>query len=229
LSSADPAARLEYSENSTRAAEVEHLLSVAASDLDLVFKHPEALSVRVSILPAEQLTAIVGAPDWATGIFHQGHILIPATKHALSPDTLRKTIRHEYLHAIVASLSGSRCPAWLDEGLAQLFEGKELEQTDIQELRALANTDSMPMLRDLTAGFTSFSRSEALAAYRFSLFATSYLLRSASPEQVKQFLLSLSGTVPTDEAFAEAFGRSFDSFERALLATLGRKTINFIP
>jgi len=139
---------------------------------------------------------------------------------ALELDTLRKTIRHEYVHAVIARLSGNRCPAWFDEGLAQVFEGKRLTREDYQELVAFEKTTASIKLEHFGDGFTSLTRRKALDAYRFSLYATLHLVNEASPRQIVKFLSLLSHRISIEGAFKQAFGRSYRGFESSLLTQL---------
>jgi hypothetical protein len=217
--------RLEYGTGRVilddRFSKVEGLLASAALDFETAFNIQGATPLKILIVSQEEWGALSGAPIWATGIFHRGSIFIPNTDFALEPDTLRKTIRHEYVHAVIARLSGNRCPAWFDEGLAQLFEGKRLTQEDYQELTAFAKTSSSIKLKHFGDGFTSLTRRKALDAYRFSLYATLHLLNEASPRQIVEFLTLLSKRISIEGAFKQAFGRPYSGFESSLLTKLG--------
>ena len=64
-------------------------------------------------------------PEWVAGVY-DGRVRIPLDD--LYGDThLSDTVRHELVHAFVDRLS-TRCPAWLNEGLAQWVEGEDLDR-----------------------------------------------------------------------------------------------------
>src|SRR5690606_26447433 len=81
--------------------------------------------VVLRFLPPEEFRRQTGAPEWTSAMYFRDEITIPLTKStAWERDELDRALRHEYVHAVIAELSEYRCPAWLDEGVAQLLEGQ---------------------------------------------------------------------------------------------------------
>lgn len=79
----------------------------------------------VLLYPSRDFYEATRAPSNVGGLF-DGKIRVPVGGlHALTP-AARAVLLHELTHAFVFGKSGGNCPRWLQEGLAQLVEGKVL-------------------------------------------------------------------------------------------------------
>ncbi len=96
------------------------------------------LSSRFGIIPAETLTAVVSgrekmgadAPAWSAALF-DGRIRL-AVGPSPQLESLRSTLRHEYMHALLHDL-GAEIPTWFHEGLAQLAENPQFAPVPLPE------------------------------------------------------------------------------------------------
>ena len=160
------------------------------------------------------------APEWTSAVFYRGKIIIPTNSRPTMSE-LRRTLRHEYAHAVIAELSASRCPAWLDEGLAQYLEG-EINPRLGPALRRLISSGSAFSLSDLREGFFSMAEGDAASAYAQSLFVTRNLINSSGFGGLRKYLRSLSKGMNYERAFSSAFGISQRSYERRLTPLIRR-------
>jgi hypothetical protein len=106
---------------------IDTLVRPGAGDFPLkieVFGDIPKLNVQVHLMPEEEYYALTSAPEWTNAIFYEGEILIPVRK-TTSHESINRTIRHEFTHAVVDAMSDGKCPGWLDEGLAQWAEGED--------------------------------------------------------------------------------------------------------
>ena len=85
-----------------------------------------------------------------------------------------KTITHELTHSFVYFKARGKCPTWLNEGIAQMMEGKSASGYRGQ-LAKLAANNSLPNLQILSGSFMGFSTAQAFVAYTYSLTATELL------------------------------------------------------
>ncbi len=200
---------------------------LAKSTLSVLDDTYEELSAQFQIKPQqkvifrfltpEEFRKHTGAPAWTSAMYLRGEVSIPVSKSKRpNPTELRRAIRHEYTHAVVAELSGRRCPAWLDEGLAQMMEG------DVNPLLGPAlrrwtqdNSEAMP-LSWLQNGFMTLSENIVPAAYAESLFAARSLVKKLGYSAVLGYLSALREGVAEPQAFRQAFGISERQFERQL-------------
>jgi tetratricopeptide (TPR) repeat protein len=161
----------------------------------------------VAVLYTEQqFRDITRAPAWSGGQY-DGRIRIPAAGAAQHPDLFERVLVHELSHAVVAGIARRPVPAWLDEGLAQHFEGADPVAAR-QRLRAAGVR--IP-LRELERGFGRFGPDAARIAYDESLLAVGVMLDRPGFGWIR--LLHRLGD---GEAFAAAianFGFTYDDFE----------------
>ena len=164
-------------------------------------------STIVAVLYTEQqFRDITRAPDWSIGQY-DGRIRVPAAGAAQKPQQFEQVLVHELTHAIIDAIGGRNVPTWLNEGLAQYFEGEDQEAAR-RRMKAVGRT--MP-LRSLEQGFRRFDALQAQVAYDESLLAVAVMMDR--PGFGWPNLLSrLSG----GQSFAEAipsFGFSYEDLE----------------
>ncbi|MCS6883834.1 MAG: hypothetical protein RMM17_09415 [Acidobacteriota bacterium] len=136
------------------------------------------LSRRFGYVPSEKISVIfytrqaffdiTRAPSWA-GALNDGKIRVPVGGLIGVSDELSRTLIHELVHSFVHFKSKGRCPTWLNEGLAQLLEGRS------PDIVWLASLQSLPKLSTLSTAFTGLSSVEARIAYAYSLAAVEVL------------------------------------------------------
>lgn len=161
----------------------------------------------VAVLYTEQqFRDITRAPAWSGGQY-DGRIRIPAAGAAQNPELFERVLVHELSHAVVAGIARRPVPAWLDEGLAQHFEGADANAAG-QRLKAGGR---FIRLRDLEHGFGRFGPDAARIAYDESLLAVGVMLDRPGFGWIR--LLHRLGA---GEAFGDAivnFGFTYDDFE----------------
>lgn len=195
------------------------ILDDAAEDIQRMFgtRPAKKLVLRFLSLPAfEQETR---APSWTTGMFYRGEIIVPLSQtRPLPDDELERTLRHEYMHAVVADLSDFRCPAWLDEGLAQMVEDNSpIVNPGIAGW--LRSRQILPF-SSLQKGFTVLDERLVPSAYAQSLYSTKKLTQGRGFGSVLQYLEMLNNGVDERKAFERSFGISITSFETQLRSEL---------
>jgi tetratricopeptide (TPR) repeat protein len=125
----------------------------------------------VAILYTEkQFRDITRAPEWSGGQY-DGRIRVPVAGASQNPELFERVLTHELTHAIVAGIVPHGMPAWLNEGLAQSFDGSD-PQAAQRRMKALGR--SIP-LKNLEPGFSRLSAAEAHIAYDESLLAVGVL------------------------------------------------------
>jgi hypothetical protein len=116
-------------------------------------------------------------------------------------------LTHELAHAVVASIAPRGVPAWLNEGLAQYFDG-----TDPQAARRRMRTLGRPTpLKNLERSFGQMSATEAQVAYDESLLAVSVMLDRPGFGWTR-LLHRLADGQSFDEAI-DSFGFSYSDLE----------------
>src|SRR6266850_273920 len=93
----------------------------------------------VAVLYTEkQFRDITRAPEWSGGQY-DGRIRIPAAGASLKPELFERVLTHELTHAIVAGIVANGVPTWLNEGLAQTFDGTD-PQAARRRMKALGRS-----------------------------------------------------------------------------------------
>lgn len=216
----------------TKGAPEEVVDSIASESIEILNQNFEELSrifaaeptkrVILRFLSPEEFHRQTGAPSWTSAMYFRGEITVPIVKgRGANRQQLKRALRHEYVHAIVAEISGNKAPAWIDEGLAQLIEGRPNPVLGPSLRRWLADDNAMP-LEWLENGFTTLEDGVVPAAYAQSLFATRTLVNTYGFEAVRNYLAQLAEGESGTRAFELAFGISQERFEVQLSQQLIR-------
>jgi hypothetical protein len=158
-------------------------------------------AVVVQLLPEPEFFARTGAPSWTNALFYHGIIYIPIKNPArVDMDDLRRTVRHEYTHAVIGEVTNHKAPGWFDEGIAQLMEGPT-NPLLIDALQQWLKTRKSPLpLSKLSKGFTKMPSEEVPAAYAQSLILVRALYGSYGSARLRLYLEKLHDDVYPDEA-----------------------------
>ena len=149
-------------------------------------------------------------------MFFRGQIIIPlSSKKEIDLDNLIRSVKHEYTHAIMSSLSGGRLPGWLDEGIAQWFEGSESPGLR-DALREWLRDHKPVSLSLLQGGFTKLNTEMVPAAYAQSLLATKALAEKFGFPAIGRFLILLREGVDKQSAFLTAFDMTQEAYDNEL-------------
>lgn len=190
------------------------VLNATADEYSKTFGILASKRVILKFLSPDEFRRQTGAPAWTSAMFYRGEISIPFTRsRGINFAELRRALRHEYVHAVFAEISDYKCPAWLDEGVAQLLEGQPNPLLG-PALRKWGSTNPAMPLDWLQNGFTTLDAEIVPAAYAESLFATRVLVESFGYPAVVAYLRELRIGVPELDAFRDAFGLERKSFER---------------
>ena len=200
----------------------QRMLSVIAAEVNRIIGYTPQQLISISVLDKHEFALRTGAPDWTSAMYFRGEIILPYDgRKPTSFSDLHRALRHEYTHALIAEISHYRCPAWLDEGLAQIVEGSP-NQLLGPTLRSWINENESLPLDWLIPGFTLLDEEIVPVAYGQSLFVTRHLLNSKGMNAIRFFLDQLAQNTPEDEAFNRSFKRELKTFDRSLTAMIRR-------
>lgn len=203
--------------------EAERYLSEVEAELARVFDFRPKQSVTLQLLSRAQYREFIGSASWANAVYLGGVITAPLLGvDSASLQTFRKSLRHEYVHAVCAELSGGTPPAWFDEGIAQLIEGR-VNSRLAPAFETLVKAGTLLPLASIEQGFTSLAPGQVPAAYAQSLFAVRSLVNRFGFKGIRAYLLELKRGRElkrgsnSERAFRLAFGLEQSEFEAALL------------
>ena len=173
------------------------------------FTYPER-KIAVDVYAVELFRELLAAqPHWVEGYF-DGRIRIPVAAENFSLSKLRRTLRHELVHALLAQRSGFRpLPSWFDEGLAQYLACLDR----CAAFSFPADGELLPA-QVLRGSFLTLAQVQAQRAYHHSLYLIT-LLESERTEasDLKTIIASISPQRGvSSDALLAAVSKTFADF-----------------
>lgn len=155
-------------------------------------------TIPVTLYTQQAFFDVTRAPSWS-GAINDGKLRIPVSGvNGVTPD-LARILKHELTHSFVSQMSSNRCPTWLNEGIAQIEEGKSSASYGHQLAQMFAAGNEIPF-NVLEGSFMSFSSPEATAAYAESLAAAEYIRDAYGMSEIARILERLSQGSSTEAA-----------------------------
>ena len=155
-------------------------------------------NIAVTLYTQQTFFDVTRAPSW-TGALNDGKLRIPISGVQSVTPELARVLKHELTHSFVAQMSSNRCPTWLNEGIAQIEEGKSAASNGHQLAQLFASGNEIPF-NVLEGSFMNFSAPEATVAYAESLAATEYIRDAYSMGEIARILELLSHGSSTEAA-----------------------------
>ncbi|MFZ1130557.1 MAG: peptidase MA family metallohydrolase [Terriglobales bacterium] len=155
-------------------------------------------NIAVTLYTQQAFFDVTRAPSW-TGAINDGKLRIPVSGIPSVTRDLTRVLKHELTHSFVSQMSGNRCPTWLNEGIAQLEEGKSSASSGPQLAQLYAAGNEIP-LNMLEGSFMNFSAPEATVAYAESLAATEYIRDTYGMSEINRILELLAQGSSTEAA-----------------------------
>jgi len=154
-------------------------------------------TVAVNIL----LGGSANAPYWAAASF-DGQVHLPLDP-ATDPSRREVILRHELTHAFLASAGAGQVPLWLNEGLAQYYQGARCSQ-----LPDAASADWLDSL-ETRRTFVDLDEDRAELAYSYSLAVAQELMELHTSTSLGNYLELLRKGFGEPSAFQKAFGDDY--------------------
>ncbi len=196
-------------------------LERAYADLVRDFGSGPVEKVVVIVYAERDFLAATHAPSWANGLF-DGKVRVPARGITGVTPELLSVLRHEMAHSFMHFRSKGRAPTWLQEGIAQLEEGKTSAPfaPTLSGAYAASGTFSLSALE---GGFTGLSSSQARSGYAVSLAAAEMLRDTRGFGALAHFLDRLGESASVEEAMREELRADYPRLESDLADWLKRR------
>lgn len=159
-------------------------------------------TIAVTLYTQQAFFDVTQAPSWS-GAINDGKLRIPVSGVQRVTRDLARVLKHELTHSFVSQMSGNRCPTWLNEGIAQIEEGKSAASYGHELAQMYASGNEIP-LNVLEGSFMNFSAPGATAAYAESLAVTEYIRDAYGMSEVARVLERLSQGSSTESALRAA-------------------------
>ncbi len=198
-------------------ATLEQQYNEISSDLNLQLSEP----VIVFLYTEEAFQDVTQAPGWA-GAINDGKLRIPVQGLTSVTPELRRVLKHELTHSFIVQKAAGRCPVWLNEGLAQWEEGKNLSRFGAALAEHYAADRFIP-LRNLEGSFMVTDTASAALAYAESLAAVDYLVRTNGMGDVERLLERLPRATSFEAAMRETLRLDYQELDENLKKYLADK------
>jgi len=177
--------------------------------------------IPVILYTQQQFFDVTRAPTW-TGALNDGKLRIPIQGLSSVGAELSKTLKHELAHSFINQLTRGRCPAWLNEGVAQLLEPRST-LADGHELALIYGAGKNVPLNQLEGGFTSYSGISATIAYVESLAAVEHIRDVYGMSSVSGIMRRIGEGMSTEAALRAEIHSGYDGLAQELSASLKQR------
>ncbi len=177
------------------------LLATLDSDFDDLVRdlgYSPRNNIAVTLYTQQAFFDVTRAPSWS-GAINDGKLRIPVSGvNNITPE-LARVLKHELTHSFVSQITSNRCPTWLNEGIAQMEEGKSSAANGHTLAGMFAGGADIPY-NTLEGSFMSFSGMEATVAYAESLAAAEYIRDTYGMGEIQHLLERLGQGSSTEAA-----------------------------
>ncbi len=180
-------------------------LDAAFEDLTIRYHVLPSSPIIVTLYSREAFHDVTESPRWVGGLF-DGQIRIPIGGLTRLTEVARDVFTHELTHCIVFHKTRGNCPKWLQEGIAQLSEGKSA----LSQRRALARQFAGASASDAAESF-SYPQALSMLEHFLDTWTASHLL---------DILDSLGRGGGFEQAFEATTGRTWLEFVDSWLGSL---------
>jgi hypothetical protein len=188
----------------------------AHDEYTALFSDIPAFKSSIRLMDEQAFYELTGAPSWTNAMFFRGEIIIPLSEtQPVDLENLQRSVKHEFTHAVLSSMSGGQIPGWLDEGVAQWAEGYEHPALREALRKWLQKNEPVP-LNLLQGGFTKLDPAMVPSAYAESLLASKAMIQAFGFRKIGAYLALLRKGVEKPLAFEVTFGLSLEEFEEKL-------------
>ncbi len=182
------------------------ILEDAYAELGREFGYFPEEPVTVVLYTERDFFDVTMLPAFTAGAF-DGKIRLPVKGlEAESRESMRHVLFHEYVHALVHSITRN-APLWLNEGLAEYLVPRGFQKTG----------QALP-LKSLERAFPLHDQALTITAYVVSYSAVSHLAERHGLYRLKELLFALGSGEDINEAFYSSFYVTYDDF----VSTWGR-------
>jgi len=175
-------------------------------------------NIFISLYTDQEFFDVTQTAAW-TAALNDGKIRIPISGVISMTPALAHVLRHELTHSFIAQITHGRAPTWLNEGIAQLEEGKSIAQFG-PRLAALYTSGHQVPLSQFEAGFLGYSSAEAAVAYAESLAAVEYIRNHYGLSDLARLLERLGEGQSVEAALRSTIHCGYAELEAELSAYL---------
>ncbi len=163
--------------------------------------------------------------------YYDGKLRIPYAADATF-DQMKPMIKHELTHAFVSAMAHKPIPQWMNEGLAQWVEGREMDRKSKDALMMMQVTKRVPDIAHLDAAFLGqhnpLNSTGITLAYMKAFSLTQYLIQEHGVWSLTQFAQNTDSSLSSDELFKKYFQSTPEEIEKNWAEWLARQKSNYV-
>lgn len=148
--------------------------------------------------------------------YYDGKLRIPYSSKGLPEAVMKPIVRHELTHAFIGSAAAHPVPRWLNEGIAQWVEGRQLDMKAKDALVIHQITKRLPPVQHIDSALAHqnnpFNNTEITLAYMKSLTLVEYLVEQGGIWKVMQ-LVQNNHPGQFENVLKKTFGLDYNTLE----------------
>jgi hypothetical protein len=194
------------------ASAILRILEIHFDQISSMLNYTPPEPIGVILYTGQQFEDITRAPSWV-GAINDGRIRVPVQGLTSVNDQLSRVLRHELTHSFLQQKTRGRCPAWLQEGIAQWMEGRRSGASAAGLLATYDHGAAIP-LSSLEISWMQLSGTGASFAYAWSLAAVETILANGSMSELVELVDAVTATGSTDAAVRQVLHESYAELEK---------------
>jgi tetratricopeptide (TPR) repeat protein len=194
------------------ASEILRILEIHFDQISAMLNYSPPEPIGVILYTGQQFEDITRAPSWV-GAINDGRIRVPVQGLASVNDQLSRVLRHELTHSFLQQKTRGRCPAWLQEGIAQWVEGRRSSNSATGLLATYDEHSAIP-LSSLEISWMQLSNTGASFAYAWSLAAVETILSNGNMPTLVQLVDAVTSTGSTESAIREVLHETYPDLDK---------------
>ena len=168
--------------------------------------------ISVSLYSDQTYFDVTQAPSWSAAL-NDGKVRIPISGLTDVTPELSNVLKHELSHSFITQLARGRCPQWLNEGVAQLMEGKSVSRFGGHTLAMIYAAHQQIPLYALDGAWTRFDRTQAQVAYAEGLASVEYIRDTYGISDVQRILQRIGEGASTESALRSTIHAGYGDLE----------------
>src|SRR5580693_2900640 len=194
------------------ASEILRILEIHFDQISAMLNYSPPEPIGVILYTGQQFEDITRAPSWV-GAINDGRIRVPVQGLTSVNEQLSRVLRHELTHSFLQQKTRGRCPAWLQEGIAQWVEGRRSGNSAAGLLATYDQHSAIP-LSSLEISWMQLSGTGAAFAYTWSLAAVETILANGNMATLVQLVDAVTTTGSTESAIREVLHETYPDLDK---------------
>ncbi len=164
--------------------------------------------------------------------YYDGKLRIPYTGKGVDFEKIKPMIKHELTHAFVSFMTRRPIPQWMNEGLAQWVEGRQLDVKSKDALVMYQMTKRVPDIDHLDEAFKGqhvlLNNTQMTLAYMKAFSLMEYLIQERGVWSVVEFAQNQTSDLPRAELFKKYFLATPQQIDERWIQWLAQKKSNYV-